>query len=136
MFEHDRTKWQIQRICSSPKEYNGVEVIIVANFEKINELYRYLQTWSRRYPLITFSALRKKFYQVSMFHGKKNTQFSRGYEVFDAAVSQASFNKDVTADHHGALNRHQFIEFNVLLAKHIFMKNYQDNDDRNIDMKY
>lgn len=66
MMSHDKQHWQLQKLCSSDKEYMLLQSTIVQNWELITDIYRYLQAKSDRYPWVSYSCLRTKFFRQSV----------------------------------------------------------------------
>jgi len=42
MLVHDKSHWDLKRICETPKEYSQLESLIVYNFQLFTDTYHYL----------------------------------------------------------------------------------------------
>ena len=106
----------MKKVCKTSQEYNRILDLITQNYSLLTDVYHYLQGVSDRYPWVSFYTARKFFFNSALVQGfgVKNT-------IFDLSIKSADFNKGkAVVVHDNVLNRFQFIEWIILLAKYIY----------------
>lgn len=88
MLAHDAKHWSLRNICQSDNEYKRLEGVIVQNLQSFTDAYHYLQTKSKAYPFISYTAARKFFYMPAI----QEQGFSADIGVFDTVLKQATIN--------------------------------------------
>ena len=127
MLGHDKYQWHLRDLCETDKQYRLLESVIQHNFSLFTDTYHYLQTKSKSYPWVSFQTARQSFFIPAIV--KQGWNIEQG--IFDTIIKEAHSSNNrrrpaVQSDDPKTLNRAQFIELMVLLARAILV-----TDDNN-----
>lgn len=132
MLNHDKNRWTLRNACESPAEYMRILDLVVVSYSLLTDVYHFLQARSDRYPWLSAYTVRKHFFKVAVLDGG----FGVDQSIFGICFKQVT-SKDVQQQEAtSVLNRHQFIEFVILIAQYIFKQQSADAMIEGVDIKY
>lgn len=125
MQNNDNKVIRYGEVCNNDeRDMVATQQKIMAMFKDIKIIFRYLQNKSKRYPLVDTYAIEYHFIKPAEFMLHSG---NKRYDVEIVIIETLFDEKDPPANIRKAMNRSQFTEFLIRLAKMMYMSNMDDD---------